>query len=322
VLGPALAAVVLVYLVVGTFRFGFLTPGDYWRWAFASQAQGVWGHLGLRNLWQGVQTAADTVLHSPDPLQPTRLATRGVPAGVWLAAARLVAFWLGTLVAAVALARRPGDAYQRRLLRLCLLWAAPYFLFNLYWAPEDIQFWVILLPPWLLAVGLAYTAYAQAGGRRAEVAHLLASGLTGLILAINLGVTMLPRADAAANPRMAKLACAEALTTARDLVVAPGWDWTSGYLSTFSDRRVFSLVDVHLRTAGGDKSRTRSLLEQAVRETQLAGGQVYVFRLYDLDPDEREWLRRTAGLTPEDFDLPRAPAGRCGDESVWLIRGG
>ena len=115
---------------------------------------------------------------------------------------------------------------------------------------------------------------------------------------------------------------AGALTTSRDLVVSPGWDWASGYVSTFTDRRVFSLVDVQLSTAAGDKSRTRSLLEQAVRETQRAGGQVYVFRLYDLDSDEREWLRRTANLTPEDFDLPRAPAGRCGDESVWIIRGG
>jgi hypothetical protein len=321
VLGVALAVVGLVYLLVGSLRFGFRTPIDYWRWAFASQAQGVWGQPGPRNLWLATQTLADAVLHSPEPIQPSRLLAGGAPAGVWLAVARLAFFWLGALAVGIALVRRAGDARQRRWLVLCLLWATPYALFNLYWAPEDIQFWVIVLPPGLIALGLAYTAYAQAGGRRAEVAHLLACVLTGLLLAVNLGATILPRADAAANPSLAKLACAVALTTPRDLVVSLGWDWASGYVSTFSDRRVFSLVDVHLSTAGGDKARTRSLWEQAVRETQAAGGQVYVFRLYDLGGEDRDWLRRTTGLTPEDFEMPRAPAGRCGEERVWMIRG-
>jgi hypothetical protein len=205
---------------------------------------------------------------------------------------------------------------------LSLLWIAPYFLFNLYWAPEDVQFWTPILPPWLLILGLALhrdRLPEPSSHRRLPTSLLLATCGLAAALAVNLLLGALPRADAAANPNLAKTACAAALTRPEDLVVSPGWDWASGYLPYFAGRTAFSIVDVHLSTAGGDRARTLALFREEVRAAADRRGAVYVFRLYDLPADERAWFERTTGLRPEDFDQPRAPAGACLEETVWRL---
>jgi len=331
----------LPYLLVGVFRFGYVLPGDYVNWFLSAPGHGVWGRFSLGNVWTAARTLVEAFIYQQGGVRFGDLLCGQLdPANVLAVAGfAVVGGFIVVLGGYVVLAlSRPGTPGERRAAVTLTVWVAVYTLFNVYWAPEDVQFWTVVLLPlwglaallvaksrllvagnWLLETGSGNTQYAS------RITHhatriILPPAFIALLVAlfiVNLTTAFWPRRDPASNAGLQAALCVGQHTTPADLIVTPGWDWASSYGPYFANRRVLSLVDTVLIAAEGDPARGRQLVDATIVETRAAGGRVYVVRLFSLSETDTAWLQDTAGLSPADFDRPRQPAYECQGETVW-----
>lgn len=309
----------LPYLLVGQTVHRFDSARDYLQWITAAPSAGVWGRFSPSHLWQGLKTIANSIayMQGGPNLGAILQGDGGMPnalsllfllglAGAFIAA---LTYWL----------RHREDLVGREVAVISLAWMIPFGLFNLYWAPEDIQFWINLVPPGILIVLGA--GYRFASLHRSP--KLLGGGLALLLiglLSFNL-VIMAPRRDLSTNKGYAQTRCLEEHTRPADLIVSPGWDWVSSYGPYFAHRQVLSIVDTYLLVSGKEKEKLQEGLRDRMAQARLEGGRVYIVRLFDLKEAERAWLKSTTGLQPEDFRFERRPAWSCGGETAWEVDG-
>ncbi len=312
----------LPYLLVGVVRFGYVTPGDYLGWFLSAPGHGVWGRFSPGNLWAAVRALVEAFIYQQGGLRLGELLrgqfdTANLLAVAGFAMIVLVLLALGGY--AVLTLVRPHETDERRAVTLFTLWAATYTLFNVYWAPEDVQFWtVVLLPLWGLASLLVARCWSAVGSQYRTILHPALCIFLAALFTVNLASAFWPHRDPQNNAGLQAALCVGQHTTPADLIVAPGWDWASSYLPYFAGRRVLSLVDTVLLGAGGDPEWGLQLTDAAIAQTWAAGGRVYVVRLFSLSDTDRTWLHETAGLSPADFTArPRQPAFVCRDETVW-----
>jgi len=311
VLGLVLAA---SYAVVGFVAHGITSLEGILAWGLAAPKAGVWGIPSLANLWIGLKGLARALLAVAGEPQGRALVSGDLGA---LGGVLVFGLALGALLVLPVLGLRRGlrAGREERRIRVpfALLWALPYGLFTIYWAPEDIQFWAGILPPLIfLALGAA-PAIAQPwsapGGLAAAAIPLLING----------GLVMLPRSDVATNRELATARCIAQATGDQDLIIAPGWDWAGSYLPYFGQRQVWSLLDHAVLEAGRDPQRLLLLGHAAVADIQARGGRAFLVRLPSLAAEDAAFFRRVSGLSPEAIDWPRRPAAQCDGETLWLL---
>lgn len=308
------------YAFVGLVVHGFRSPEDFEQWLSSAPRLGVWGQGGLRSLLQASETLAGSVVYSGSGPDFKRLLSGSLETQNVLAATAFFVTLLAVGGSVVYVLVRWRRLPSRRFVAVGLVWTALYAVFGTYWAPEDLQFWIGLWPALILLISLAL---ANGIMHRPRVRHFAGGFLFATVAAIalyNLGTAIVPRSDLAHNDDYAKAICLKDHTFANDLVISPGWDWTSTYVPYFAHREVLSIVDDYLLAAGKDAGRLKQDLAGQIAKTRASGGRVFVVRLYDLDENDRAWLARTTGLQPEDFPYPRNEAWRCAGETVWEIR--
>ncbi|MBU0493222.1 MAG: DUF2723 domain-containing protein [Chloroflexi bacterium] len=316
------AATGIPYLLVGVFRFGYVWPGDYVGWFLSAPGHGVWGRFGLGNVWAAIRALVEAFVYQQGGARFGDLLHGQLnPANLLAVTGFTVIGALLLILAGTALLTllRPRAAGERRTAAKLAAWASVYFLFNVYWAPEDVQFWtVVLLPLWgLVALLVATSQRSRRAIRHTQYAVLV---LLAALFIVNLGTAFWPRRDQANNPGLQAARCVGEHTAPTDLIVTPGWDWASSYIPYFAQRRVLSLVDTTLIAAGGDPLAAHDLIYDAIQENMAYGGRVYVVRLFDLGETDTAWLRDTAGLSPDDLARwARQPAFQCQDETVWEL---
>ncbi|MDO8670269.1 MAG: hypothetical protein Q7O66_02420 [Dehalococcoidia bacterium] len=211
----------------------------------------------------------------------------------------------------------PSD--RRNLALVCLGWIAVVGLFDFFWAPEDIQFWIALVPPLIVAVTLAYQDLSWATPAREKILIGMFALGVALVFVINLVTAVIPRADSGSNMGLAKALCLGQASKSEDLFITPGWDWVSSYGPYFAKREVFSVVDSYLLDAGSNRDTLLRVLNDRITATWARGGKAYFVRLFNLDQNDSIWLERTTGLTVNDFSLLRKQVWNCGGEVVWEI---
>ena len=311
VLGAVLAA---SYTTVGFVAHGIASLEGLVAWGLAAPRGGVWGTPSLANLWVGLKGLARALLASAGEPQVRALVSGEVGA---LGSVLVFVLAMGALLLLPILGLRRGLRLggDERNIRVpfALLWALPYGLFTVYWAPEDIQFWAGSLPP-LIFFALRGT---PAIARPWSTPLGLAAAAVPLVL--NGGLVMLPRSDAATNRELATAQCVAQSTTAQDLIIAPGWDWAGSYLPYFGQRQVWSLLDHAVLQAGRDPQRLLQLSREAVAAVQLRGGRAFLLRLPSLTAEDAAFFRRVSGLSAEEIDWPRRSAGQCDSETLWLL---
>ena len=316
-LAIAFAVIAISYLLVGFIAHDFRSIGDYRGWFLSAPAAGVWGRPGIGNVWQGVKTAVNAIVYlSGGPNFRSLLGGRAT----WL---EVFGIFIFTIVIAAIIGVILYYFYRRqrisdfKVVLACLLWIAIYGIFNLYWAPEDIQFWVITVPPVLVLAGVVVHNLIS-NPVRAGVAAIGACVVCALLV-INLSLAMAPRSDLSKNQGYAKAMCLGQQTQPNDLIITPGWDWVSGYAPYFAERQVFSISDAYLLEACKDRGTLFKTIESRIDVTRDRGGKVYLVRLYNLSESEQEWFKRVTGLQPDDFDLNLRRSGDCLGEPVWEI---
>ncbi|MCS6803204.1 MAG: hypothetical protein RMM58_15310 [Chloroflexota bacterium] len=284
------------YLGIGIGLHGHREVGAWQSWLLAAPAQGVWGRISPRNLWTGLQSLTAAALWLPAP--PTLAGVRALQPAALFSVAATAAMAAGLAAAAVAVFRS-----RDRLDGALVLWAGVIAAFGAYWAPDDPQFWLLVLPPlYLLAA------------RRVPPAALW---VVALPLALwNLGAGILPRHDPAMNAGLAATRCLSERLGANDLVITPGWDWAGDYLPYFTAVNVLSLNDAYVLAARGDRATFFEVVERRIAATRAAGGRVYLVRLDTLSEDDAAFFRRVTGLGPSDFPWRRVDAFLCGREVV------
>ncbi|MFN8534896.1 MAG: hypothetical protein U0556_15270 [Dehalococcoidia bacterium] len=286
----------LPYLAIGVGVHGL---GDLsaWRgWLLAAPGQGVWGRISPRNLWAGLQSLTAAAIWLPSA--PSAAGLRALAPGA-IAAFVVVAAMAAGLVAATVAVLRSRD----RLGVALLVWALTFAGFGAYWAPDDPQFWLLVLPPLYLLAARALPAWA----------------LYGVVVPLaiwNLAAGVLPRHNPANNAGLLAARCLADRLSPNDLVIAPGWDWAGDYLPYFSGVNVLSLNDAYVLTAQGDRATFFDAIERRIAATRSTGGRVYLVRLDSLTEDEAAFFRRVTGLGASDFAWRRIDAFTCGTEPV------
>jgi hypothetical protein len=201
--------------------------------------------------------------------------------GVWLGTSgRAVAAdpW-GPAVGVLALAAALGLAAQKGLRRAAAVAAGlqllGYALVFTRWEPYTGVYRVPDLPAFILLLSLAVPARWSAPAGAA---------LAALLAAANLGVAS-ARADAARNPRLARMEALKAVSREGDWAAGEGGDEL--YIPYFAQRRPLVL--------GRYRGRPEAMLE-AVKHISAHGQSLYLFRDMAQDP---YWAPHWAGLELE-----------------------
>ncbi|MBI4301867.1 MAG: DUF2723 domain-containing protein [Chloroflexi bacterium] len=307
--------VVIPYLAVGSLVLNLRSFAGYRDWLFSATEVGVWGEWKMTNFWWGIKTLANSIVDLRGGPNLRSLSQGNLEMGNILA---ILGFLAIMVVMASSLAQRTYDfarGRDRKISLVLFLWLIPYALFNLYWAPLDVQFWMALIPP--LALIFADFLRRLPSVRGITLLMFLAPAL---LFVIQVDGTFLPRHDLSTNQGYAKALCLKENTQPADLIVAPGWDWAGSYVPYFAGRDLLSVTDVYLVSADHDRQRFWALLKERIDQTRARGGEVYVAHLFSLDKEERDWLYRATGLKAEDFLWKRDLAWSCGGEPIWEIR--
>jgi hypothetical protein len=295
--------VALPYALVGWLALGLRAPGGYLAWFLSAPSHGIWGRAGWGSLWQGMKTLGASVASLGEGPNFRTIASGNLDLTNVLRVLLFLALLLGF---ALALAWGMRAAHRdSSITAVALVWLLSYGLFALYWAPEDIQFWIATLPPLLLLSTQAWLGLPR-------LALVGAGFIPVLLLAYNL-TAMVPRSDLASNRDYARASCLATFTSQQDLIITPGWDWASAYLPYFYQRQVFSLVDNYLLAAGRDKTRLLAILEERMAVARARGGQVLI-----LDGQNR-WLAQVTGLTTREFAPSTRPMGECLGEPLRVV---
>lgn len=310
--GAAVILVAMAFAIVGIGALGFRSPGDFVAWGAGAPGVGVWGRLDPRNLVIGLRTAIEAVVTVGDTLQLRALlggsfASTTIPALFGAAGVLVVA--IGTAAVLFRTRRRPADGW---LVAVCLGWLVLSGLFAMFWAPEDVQFWITpILPASLLVLCAYFTLQASTRTPHDLLAGLSLFGLTSLIT-INAVTSLVPRTDITANVDYWRTICLRDRLPPTDLVISAGWDGTGTYVPYFTTLDYLSVIDIFVGPGRRDAGRTRDLIRERLAAARDRGGRAWTVHLFDLDSSEQVWFERATGLSPADLNFLRGDvAGDC-----------
>ncbi len=316
---PLVLLVGISYLLIGSLAHDLHSLADYRHWVLSAPSKGIWGQLGLSNLWQGVKTLAGSAIYLEGGPNLRSLLGGTLEWRNLLDVALFVAIASGIIGSLAYSIRYRQQLAHPSLFTLSILWAVPYALFNIYWAPEDVQFWSTTLPPLALLLSLVLLHFSHRFEAFRSAVKVLCIFGVGALFALNLALATIPNADLSTNKGYAKAMCLRDHTEPIDLIITPGWDWAGSYVPYFAQREVLSVVDSYLLSAERDRAKLLQLVEERISQARAQGGKVYVARLYDLDGNDRAWLRRTTSLSHDDFPFVRRTAFSCLEEPIWEI---
>lgn len=317
---PALVLAVLI--AIGSTALGLRSPAEFAGWFLSAPGQGVWGRISPSNVLRAVETWVNAVVYLQDGPEFRALLRGSLE---WRNVLAVVTFFIVGLAlsGAVAYGIRHRRASSRPwLVPVLLVWIGVPAVFNLYWAPEDIQFWMATVPPLAILAALAYVTLVQRQPNRLELINSACAFSLAFGFVVNLATAAVQRSDLQTNVGFKKALCVGTGVGPSDLVIGPGWDWTTSYIPYFTGRQTVGIVDVAVLEAGRDPAALQHGIRERIERVWAGGGQAYLVRLPSLNEEDRAWLQRAAGFAPEQFPYPVKRAFNCGDEVVWQVQRG
>ncbi|MDQ3929194.1 MAG: glycosyltransferase family 39 protein, partial [Chloroflexota bacterium] len=194
--GGALGLVVApAYYIGGVVIAGQDSPEKFMRWANNFGQLGTWGALTP-------ETAGNTISGT----------SAAISADYWAGRALLISLLLVLALRARAATRRGGPFAW-----VLWAWAGIYTLFFIWWQPEVLKFWVLVLPPALLLVVLGFEWTAL--GARSRTAASVVAAVVLLALVITNAPTIWAKRDPMSDPGRRTSAELSRVSSREDLII-------------------------------------------------------------------------------------------------------
>jgi hypothetical protein len=309
-----------VYLSIGAVVVGCRSLGDFVAWLTTySTRLPMWGVLDPGR----VKDAALTLIATFIPLK-AGLGLRSLSRGEFIPHKLLPQFSLGAMILLFSLwggwaIRNWGKLWNRhaRTLSLVSVWIVPYVLFNTWWDPYEVKWWIIPTTPMWTALALVMVEFTNRATTRR--ANMVVGSIVALVIIIGLAnfSAVVWARHAAPNPEMDIALWVGSRMSKGDLLVAADWGW-SEYVPYFAQRDVLNLTSVSAQEQ--DVQKVLRVLDEEMARRWGHGARVFFVDIYGYTIDHWAWLTRNTGLVLENFTIyERRIAWEYRGEVVWEI---
>jgi hypothetical protein len=162
-----------------------------------------------------------------------------------------------------------------RIVVIMLVWFGVYTIFDWWWDPGYIKYWLVPLLCWWTLIGLALHEFARAGRWPRLVATVPVAICIVMTFAINFGATFRPHSDVRSN---VWLTAARQLQTSDEhaLFISTEQSPLDFYIAYFARRDVVSATLIRY---GGNQNEelVSSVVAAHVAAHRAVGGPVYVY---------------------------------------------
>lgn len=169
-----------------------------------------------------------------------------------------------------------------------IAWLGFFSVFNIWWDPGYIKYWLTPLICWWALAGLAL-AWLKA--QRSKGYVWLMGGLIGLVVfssATNFLSTFLPESRKESNIELSTALSIRETSSPLDVFLSPGSS-LDFYIAYFAERDIRS-VGLLSYTTGGDKGRIQEVISTALDQRFSNGGNVFVLKPRDVVPSDYDFL--------------------------------
>lgn len=325
--GAAWAATVgLPYLLVGGIGLHLHTLADFRQWMTSYAELGWWWSFDIpHNLRLDLSAFRHAVLADLPGRPGTSSLSRRAPFDVRLLYFAALFGWLVAVYAFFAALPLLWRSHQRRILIVCSLWILLYVAFFTVWSPGYFVFWVPVLAPTGLLLGLGMSHYRT--GRSGLMVNWLVGLWIALYAAVNWTQSIRPHRLPDANPFLRVADQVKAHTVPGDRVLLAGagnLGQCEVFIPYFAGRDVISLHTL-LTRAHNDKAAAYAVAQAQMAQTWASGHTVYGFD--ELWHGAQAWEaldRKHPGVGPADLQgwAVRAPRPAWADlhgRPVWRL---
>lgn len=185
---------------------------------------------------------------------------------------------------------------QHRWLYVLLAGLLIFFtLFNWYWLPSDVHYWLVpTLCLWII-MGFTLAHLQETSPRLKRVLIPLSAGFVAFMVAFNWFNQIMPQATHP-NPLLAEAEQLRAMSTSKDLFVSDG-NPVDFYVIYFARRNLLAVSIVSMQ-ADANADRITELATEQGRRVLADGGNIY-FYTRSKDPSVWQGLATLVGLPPE-----------------------
>lgn len=306
-----------LYLGVGYFVGGCRSGEDFTSWMTTySTALPMWGVFDLSRLKDSAITVVATIVPLHYGFGLRSLLQGEVVSSKLISLASLVSLillFLGWGGWAIKNRRNFRGRYSPWL-SVCLVWLISYALFNVWWDPYEVKWWIAPIITFWITLAFILTEVKRVQSTQRDRFAIALTGLAlGIIALANFTAVILPHHSSPNEDLEKALAFGNSMGP-EDMLVSAAWDWTL-YVPYFAQRNVLNLIAV---SAEGRKAQ--EVLDQEIANCHRQGGQVFLIDVYDYPDDQWTWLTYNTGLVLNDFaKYERRGAWENEGEIVWEI---
>jgi hypothetical protein len=235
----------------------------------------VFGVSPLRDTFRTILGFARSIVvlpNGPNSLSSVQMYWDSIDTGerIWLLAFYSVVLSLCAIPVVVMLFR--WRRMQNYWLWITLaIWFVTYTVFNWFWDPGSVKYWLIPLMCWWVVLALTLNHLKDTRW------HLISLNISVVfvifVFAINFSFQFLPESRRDNDPLLADAEIFKAVSNSNDLLVTDRTD-LSFYISYFSDRNVISVSLII--EASGSVDAAQAIVKDHLERHQSDGGQIYV----------------------------------------------
>jgi hypothetical protein len=306
-----------LYLGVGYFIGECRSVKDFVSWVTTySTALPMWGVFELGRLKDSAITAVATVVPLHYGFGLRSLLQGKIVSGKLISLASLVSLVLLGLCWGGWAIKNRRSFWERcsPWLSVFLVWLVPYALFNTWWDPYEVKWWIVPTITFWITLAFILTKVEEVWNTHMSRLAITLTGVAlGIIALANFTVATLPH-HASPDEDLEKALAFGSFMEPEDLLVSAAWDWTL-YVPYFSHRNVLNLIAV---SAEGGKAQ--EALNQKIASCHQQSGRVFLVNVYDYPDEQWTWLTYNTGLVVDDFaKYERRIAWQNEGEVVWQI---
>ncbi|MEN4010865.1 MAG: hypothetical protein AB1453_04230 [Chloroflexota bacterium] len=200
----------------------------------------------------------------------------------------IMLFMLVPVVLFVRHFRSLSEARRRFGITLAI-WFTAFSLFNFWWDPGYIKYWLIPLTCWWALAGIML---AHAREQLPRWQPFLRTGLVSLVIfsfLVNFLSVFLPESSPQSNPLFNIAADLQQKTQPNDVFISPGLP-VDFYITYFA-RRDLVATGLLAYASGGDRQRIQQVVDEHIAMGRDAGGDLYAISPAGSQPDESPALR-------------------------------